>query len=44
MPGALEPVGRWLSEAEALLGTEEKLNGKPDEVLGDVMEVTCWWR
>ncbi|KAF2357499.1 Calponin domain [Trinorchestia longiramus] len=32
LPGTLGPVARWLSRAEALLGTEEKLHGKPDQI------------
>lgn len=35
------PVGAWLSRAEALLGTEEKLNGKPDEVCCTTGK---WWK
>lgn len=32
LPGPLGPIGEWLSKAEAMLGTEEKQSGKPDEV------------
>ncbi|KAK3865215.1 hypothetical protein Pcinc_029165 [Petrolisthes cinctipes] len=32
LPGALGPIGEWLSRAEAMLGTEVKLHGKNDEI------------
>ena len=32
LPSPIGPITQWLSEAERILGSEDKLFGKPDEV------------